>query len=201
LVGGKYRVIRAIGEGGMGVVYLARDERLERDVALKLGSAMSTAPLARAVDEAQALAKLSHPNVVVVHEVGELDGRLFVAMEHVGGGTARSWRADRPRSAREIVALYAAAGDGLAAAHAAGLIHRDVKPDNILVGGDGRPRLADFGVVGAASSTGSAGIAGSPGYMAPEQATGGAIDARADQYAFAVSVWEALFGARPGSEP
>jgi tetratricopeptide (TPR) repeat protein len=201
VVGEQYRIEEAVGEGAMGVVYRARDLRLDRDVAVKVGIAVTPMALERIEREAKALAKLAHPNVVVVHQVGTIDGRIFIALEHVDGGTARDWLDARERSWRDIVALYAAVGDGLAAAHAAGLVHRDVKPDNILVGTDGRPRVADFGVVGAASSTGSAGIAGTPGYMPPEQAVGELVDARADQYAFAASVWEALFGVRPGSAP
>jgi serine/threonine protein kinase/tetratricopeptide (TPR) repeat protein len=157
-VAGKYEIGRAIGEGGMGVVYRARDVRLDRPVAIKIGSAVSPGALARMEREALALARLSHPNVVVVYEVGEVDGRVFVAMEYVEAGTARSWlsAAAKPRTAREILALYAAAGDGLAAAHAAGIVHRDFKPDNVLVGADGRPRVADFGLARAAEPSQSA---------------------------------------------
>ncbi|HUQ07821.1 MAG TPA: serine/threonine-protein kinase [Kofleriaceae bacterium] len=212
VVGGQYRIERSIGEGGMGVVYLARDTRLDRDVAVKLGSAVSQAALRRIEREAMALAKLSHPNVVVVYQVGEIDGRVFIAMEHVDGGTARSWLNAAPRSTAEIVSLYAAAGDGLAAAHAAGLIHRDFKPDNVLVGVNGRPRVADFGLARLADpevpspsapaaditvSTQTGVIVGTPAYMPPEQLAGGELDARADQFAFAAALWEALFGARP----
>ncbi|HTJ47638.1 MAG TPA: serine/threonine-protein kinase [Kofleriaceae bacterium] len=212
LVGRKYEVVRAIGEGGMGVVYLARDTRLARDVALKVGSAISPAALARMEREAQALARLSHPNVVVVYEVGEVDGRVFVAMELVAGGTARAWSRDRAKSAREIIAMYCAAGDGLAAAHAAGIVHRDFKPDNVLVGDDDRPRVADFGLArdsaerapdpGAADSssievTRAGSIVGTPAYMAPEQLDGEPVDARADQFAFCAALWEALHGVRP----
>ncbi len=208
-VAGKYEVVAAIGEGGMGVVYRARDTRLDRDVALKVGSTVSASALARMEREAQALARLSHPNVVVIHEVGEVAGRLFVAMEYVGAGTARGWLAARKRTAHEIIALYCAAGDGLAAAHAAGIVHRDFKPDNVLVGDDGRPRVADFGLArevvttedGEAPSsveiTRVGAIVGTPAYMAPEQLAGDAVDARADQFAFAASLWEALYGARP----
>jgi serine/threonine protein kinase len=213
-----YRIEDAIGEGGMGVVYRARDTRLDRAVAIKIGTAVSAAALARARREALALARLSHPNVVVIYQIGELSGRLYIAMECVAGGDARAWLRTRPRSWREIVDLYAAAGDGLAAAHAAGFIHRDFKPDNVLVGDDGRPRVGDFGLARElttsaddrggddASSAPAAdddlrtrlgAAVGTPGYMPPEQLAGEDIDARADQFALCVSLWEALFGARP----
>jgi tetratricopeptide (TPR) repeat protein len=213
VIDGQYRVDKAVGAGGMGVVYLARDLRLERAVAIKLGAARSSSALARIQGEAAALAQLSHPNVVVVHQVGQHAGRIYIAMEYVGGGTARSWVSERPRTWREIVVLYAAAGDGLAAAHSAGLVHRDVKPDNVVVGDDGRPRVADFGLAraiaaadgdadeGAASgevaSTRTGAVVGTLGYMPPEQLAGEAVDARADQFAFAVALWEALHGRRP----
>ncbi len=212
VVGGQYRIERPLGEGGMGVVYLARDTRLDREVAVKLGTAVSRSALRRIEREAMALARLSHPNVVVVYQVGEIDGRVFIAMEHVAGGTARSWLTATPRSTREVLALFAAAGDGLAAAHAAGLIHRDFKPDNVLVGPDGRPRVADFGLArwsdateaspvpegGEIMLTTHAGaIVGTPAYMPPEQLGGRELDARADQFAFAAALWEALFGSRP----
>ena len=113
VLAGKYRIARMLGQGGMGVVYLARDTRLDREVAVKLGTALTRSALARLEREAQALAKLSHPNVVVVHEVGEVDGRSFIAMEHVAGGTARTWVAAQPRTWREIVAVYLAAGEGI----------------------------------------------------------------------------------------
>ncbi len=215
LIGGQYLVERTAGVGGMGVVYLARDQRLERPVAIKLGAARSAVGLARLQREAGALAKLSHPNVVVVYQVGEHDGRVYIAMEYVAGGTARSWVMAQPRGWREVIALYAAAGDGLAAAHAAGLIHRDVKPDNVLVGDDGRPRVADFGLVRAIATTEVEGdsrldtsdlaqtragsIVGTPAYMSPEQLAGDDVDARADQFSFCASLWEALHGARPFS--
>jgi hypothetical protein len=213
LVSDKYRVVGPIGAGGMGVVYLARDLRLERDVAIKLGRARSASALARVEREARALARVSHPNIVVVYEVGEIDGRVFVAMEYVSAGTARAWLARRPRTPREILALYCAAGEGLAAAHAAGIVHRDFKPDNVLVGDDGRPRVADFGLAreglspvadletsaegDAPTITRAGAIVGTPAYMPPEQQGGGVVDTRADQYAFSVALWEALYGLRP----
>lgn len=213
LLAGQYRVGRAIGRGGMGLVYEASDERLHRTVAIKIGAARAGATLARLEREASALAKLAHPNVVVVHQVGEHDGRVFLAMEYVAGGTARTWLSKAPRSWRAIVALYAAAGDGLAAAHAAGLIHRDLKPDNILVGDDDRPRVADFGLVreilgerddgderdggGEVTATRVGAVIGTPAYMPPEQLAGEPVDARADQFALCASLWEALCGGRP----
>jgi len=203
LVGGTYRVEAAIGEGGMGVVYRARDLRLDRDVAIKVGTAVSARGFARVEREAQALARLANPNVVVVYQVGEVDGHVYVAMELVTGGTARTWLDAKPRTPREIIALFCAAGDGLAAAHAAGIVHRDFKPDNVLVGDDGRPRVADFGLARELTGEGADApthIAGTPAYMAPEQLAGAAIDARVDQYAFCVALWEALHGARPSPE-
>ena len=203
----QYRIARVIGEGGMGVVYSARDLRLDRDVAIKVGIERSAATLARLSREAIALARLAHPNVVIVHGVGELDGRPYVVMEYVPEGTARKWQKDRRW--QEIVALYVAAGRGLAAAHAAGLVHRDFKPDNVLVGSDGRPRVADFGLArptdgdepGATPRGGDDTRAGgTAAYMAPEQLARRAVDARTDQFAYCVSLWEALFGERPFGE-
>src|SRR5262249_15441535 len=136
-----------LGGGGMGVVYAAFDEQLERRVAIKLVATRSgdAQDRARLLHEAQAQARLTHPNVVTVYEVGTLpDGGLFIAMELVRGETLRSWQATH-RDWRAIVATYAAAGEGLAAAHHAGIIHRDFKPDNALVGDDRRVRVADFG--------------------------------------------------------
>ncbi len=184
----QYAIERVIGSGAMGVVYLATDLRLERNVAIKLARERSPIALARASREAVSLARLSHPNVVVVHQVGALDGRVYVAMEYVAGATARAWC--ETRSAREILTLYAAVGDGLAAAHAAGLVHRDFKPDNVLVGDDGRGRVADFGLATSESVTPD--VAGTPAYMAPEQLRGEELDARADQFAFCAALLEAL---------
>ena len=202
-----YVIERVLGAGGMGTVYLARDTRLDRDVALKLHR--SAAADHRLHREAIAMAKLAHPNVVTVFEVGELDGRPFVAMEYVRGTTLRAWLGARERPPREALGVLLAAGEGLAAAHDAGLVHRDVKPDNIFVGEDGRVRIGDFGLAqlsrGAAAAVHTrsetrevAGlIVGTPAYMAPEQIEGRELDARTDQFAFCVAAWEALAGERP----
>jgi tetratricopeptide (TPR) repeat protein/predicted Ser/Thr protein kinase len=153
LIGRSFRIERMLGEGGMGVVYLAHDEELDRPVALKLQrSDRSSRMVQRLAREARAMARVSHPNVVPVHEVGEHRGRVFIAMEYVDGGTARDWVATSARTWEHIVDLYVQAGRGLAAAHAIGLVHRDFKPDNVLVGRDGRARVADFGLARPASA-------------------------------------------------
>ena len=220
-IAGRYIVERRIGIGGMGEVYRARDVELERDIAIKLHREASDA--ARLRREALAMARLAHPNVVTVFEVGEHEGRVFVAMEYVEGSTLRSWLAERTRSRRETIDLLLATGQGLAAAHAAGIVHRDFKPENVLIGVDGRPRVSDFGLAldvarvdapteartdretssgNAPESDGltaSGTVLGTPAYMAPEQAAGQSVGPAADQYAFAVVAWEAMFGARPGT--
>ena len=226
-----------IGAGGMGEVFAAFDDKLERKVAIKLVATQASDDRARQrlLREAQALARLSHPNVVTVYEVDALpDGGLFIAMELVKGETLRAWQRQGRRTWREIVAIYAAAGQGLAAAHGSGIVHRDFKPDNVLVGDDGRVRVADFGLAFAVNDARSSapaaaldaralpeaspadtrhdaqpprgmtvegGFAGTPGYMAPEQLAGAAVDARADQFSFCVALYEALHGERPGTDP
>jgi tetratricopeptide (TPR) repeat protein/predicted Ser/Thr protein kinase len=150
---GRYRVLERVGAGGMGVVYAAFDPELERKVALKflrhdLGGGEAQQQFeARLRREAQAMAKLAHPNVAAVHDVGHYGGRVFVAMEFIEGPTLGRWLAQGPRPMRQVLETFAAAGRGLAAAHAAGLVHRDVKPENVLVGDDGRVRVVDFGLV------------------------------------------------------
>jgi tetratricopeptide (TPR) repeat protein/predicted Ser/Thr protein kinase len=210
---------RELGAGGMGTIYAAWDEQLRRRVALKFLHRVGTdeASEQRLFREAQALAQLSHPNVVSVHQVGRHEGRVWLAMEHIAGQTLRAWAQPAPRTRAEILRIWLAAGRGLAAIHAAGLVHRDIKPDNIMIGDDGRVRIVDFGLVRlaeaahpSASETGLStvaewsegltahdGFVGTPAYAAPEQVDGGVIDARSDQYAFCVSLWEALYGKRP----
>ncbi|MEJ7603225.1 MAG: serine/threonine-protein kinase [Kofleriaceae bacterium] len=211
-INNRYEVRIVLGRGGMGTVYLARDRTLDRDVALKLHRAGSGGD--RLHREAIAMAKLAHPNVVTVFEIAAYHDRLYVAMEYVGAGTLRSWLADRPRGWRDIVELLLQAGTGLAAAHTAGLVHRDFKPENVLVGDDGRARVSDFGLARSAlypidsiatpthslvdvSMTQSGAVVGTPAYMAYEQLAGGTVDARSDQFAFCVVAWECLFGKRP----
>ena len=189
---GRYVLLARLGAGGMGVVYAAYDPELDRRVAVKVLRRTRTGTRLR--DEARAIAKLAHPNVIAVHDVGEADGEVFLAMEYVEGATLRDWLRT-PRDVAQILDVFVQAGRGLAAAHRAGLVHRDVKPSNIIVGADGRARVLDFGLAHTAAPEGE--IAGTPAFMAPEQKRGEKIDARADQYAFAVSLSEALFGREP----
>ena len=212
----RFMLLRKLGAGGMGEVMLAYDPQLDRKVAIKLmlparGEAVDTGTHdASLLHEARAAARLHHPNVVSVFEIGRAGDRLFVAMEYVEGRTIRGWLREQPRSVEAILGVFVQAGRGLAAAHLAGLVHRDFKPDNVLVGNDGRVRVADFGIASMVErqttptlegSSGAAtlggGPVGTPRYMAPEQLEGLVVDARADQFAFCVSLWEAVVGAPP----
>jgi tetratricopeptide (TPR) repeat protein len=194
----RYVIIDFVGEGGMGAVYSAFDPELGRRIALKLLRTAEPTAERRALllREAQVLARFSHPNVATIHDAGTFGEHVFLAMELVDGGTLRSWLDGGARPWREAVALLAAAGEGLAAAHRAGLVHRDFKPENVLLGSDGRPRVTDFGLAGPTGA--SAGrMMGTPAYMAPEQMAGAASDARADLFSFCVALYEALYGMRP----
>jgi eukaryotic-like serine/threonine-protein kinase len=192
----RYIIVDVLGYGGMGVVYTAYDPRLERKIALKLLRPDRDGD-ARLLREAQTLARLRHPNVVAVHDAGTVDGQMYIAMELVEGTTLREWLKE-PRDWRAIVALFLQAADGLAAAHAAGIVHRDFKPDNVLIGRDGRAQVADFGI---ATTEQIGGVAGTPAYMAPEQRRGEPATAASDQYSFCVALHEALLGYRPGGTP
>ncbi len=198
---GRYRILHQIGRGGLGEVYAAFDEHLARRVAIKLArpDRMSARQQQRLVHEARAMARLSSRYVVEVFDAGVRDGRVFIAMELVAGTTLGGWCKQRPRSVAEILEVFIGAGTGLLAAHEAGLIHRDFKPANVLIGGDGVPRVTDFGLaIPAEPTSGSAGsgpgrpAAGTPAYMAPEQRAGERVDARADQFAFCVALRQAL---------
>jgi tetratricopeptide (TPR) repeat protein/predicted Ser/Thr protein kinase len=214
---GRYVIANRLGAGGMGVVYAARDTELAREVALKIVRPRAEVDVmqARLRREAKAMARLSHPNVVPVFDIGTHEGQLFIAMELVTGETLRSWVA-QPRPWRSVVELFIKAGRGLEAAHAAGLLHRDFKPDNVVVGRGDEPRITDFGLArelddgaGSAASlaagadgelslvTRTGSIAGTPAYMAPEQLLGRQAGAAADQFSFCVSLFEVLRGARP----
>jgi hypothetical protein len=198
---GRFVVLGLIGRGGMGTVYTAYDPELDRNVALKL-----LHPRARTVDrararilaEAQAMARISHPGVVAIYEVGTSRDRVFAAMELVEGTTLRAWITEPPRSCREVLAVFLLAGEGLAAAHAAGVVHRDFKPENVLLGRDGRVKVSDFGL-SSLSPAGDGAVAGTPGYLPVEALRGEAVDHRADQFAFCVALYEALHGRRPFS--
>lgn len=216
---GRFDVVKRLGAGAMGVVYLARDNELDRSVAIKLlrqRGEESTAQ-ARLLREAKSLARLRHPNVVAVHELGSHGEQVFVAMEYVEGGSLRDWLKAAPRSVDEILEMFAQAAGGLAAAHEAGIVHRDFKPENVLVGADGRARVADFGLAQGStepdsvhattrdrpavtleqSLTRSGVIVGTPAYMAPELYGGKPATAASDQFSFCISLHEALFGVRP----
>jgi eukaryotic-like serine/threonine-protein kinase len=221
---GRYMVLERVGAGGMGVVYAAFDDELDRKVALKVmhvrvDGGQSTGGRERLLREAQAMAKLSHPNVITVHDVGTFEGRVFIAMEFIDGPTLRAWLAQGPHDWSEIVDAFVKAGRGLAAAHAVGLVHRDFKPDNVLIGRDGRVLVMDFGLARQASArpaealpTGSpspvelardlvltrtGALVGTPAYMAPEQHRGAAADPLVDEFSFCVALYEALYGERP----
>ena len=217
---GRYRVLERLGEGAMGAVYSAYDETLDRRVAIKVlkqfaapGTGETSLRMRR---EAQALARLNHPNVAQVFEVSEADGQTFVVMEYIAGQTLRAWLGEGTHTWREVVATFLQAGRGLAAAHAVRLVHRDFKPDNVLVGVDGRARVVDFGlarsfggspatataaadpsVAGGDSSTRTGAVVGTPRYMSPEQHEGREVTDRGDQFGFCVALWEALYGGPP----
>ncbi len=217
---GRFLVVKQLGAGAMGVVLSAYDPVLDRKVALKLlqrGTAADSAGRQRLLREAQAMARLAHPNVVTVFEVGTVDDAVFLAMEHVEGATLKQWMAER-RSWRAVLATFAAAGRGLAAAHAADIVHRDFKPENVLVGSDGRVRVGDFGLASARpgkrfsettaavappaleaspSLTQDGSLIGTPLYMSPEQHQGEPADARSDQFSFCVALYEGLYGQVP----
>jgi len=226
---GRYTVLDLVGRGAMGEVYAAYDPGLDRKVALKILNPGVQSADSRSRDrllrEARAIAKLRDPHVVVIHEAGTLDDRVFLAMEYVEGETLEAWLAARPRSSQEIVEVFTAAGRGLAAAHAAGIVHRDFKPQNVMVDKAGGVRVMDFGLAREMDASGvvesseiepfgtaptdadAAGdplrltktgeLVGTPLYMAPEQFRARRADARSDQFTFCVALYRALYGAHP----
>ena len=233
----RYVLLGEVARGGEGTVFEAFDPELDRKVAVKIvRSCARQDGERRLLGEAQALAKLDHPNVIPVHDVGtydfdaqarELAGTssvaeklstrgVYVVMEYAPGQDLRGWLEARTRSWREVVAVFRQAGEGLAAAHRAGIVHRDFKPSNVIHGPDGRVRVVDFGLAQAspsdetdpgarASKTDGATltgvVAGTPAFMSPEQHRNEPIDARSDQYSFCVSLYQALFGRVPFAQP
>ncbi|MEM7157292.1 MAG: tetratricopeptide repeat protein [Myxococcota bacterium] len=220
---GRYVVLDVVGHGGMGVVMAAVDPKLARKIAIKLLHAGTPADAqTRLQREAQALARLAHPNVIRIHDVGTHEGRVFIAMELIEGQTLAEWLATEP-TWRETLRVFGLAGQGLAAAHAAGLIHRDFKPSNVLMGKNGQVKVTDFGLARAqgpsaspqadddateslhdldasaleSTLTRTGALVGTPAYMAPEQLERGAIDPRSDQFSFCVALYEGLAGRRP----
>ncbi|MEZ4379950.1 MAG: serine/threonine-protein kinase [Nannocystaceae bacterium] len=220
---GRYRVLSRIGSGRMGTVYAAYDPHLDRRVALKVVERdlieLSTPDDTgiRLQREAQVMAKLAHPNVVPVFEVGATHQIVYIAMELVEGVALGEWSSQTPRSWRELIGVYLQAGRGLAAAHSKGIVHRDFKPENVLIGRDNRVRVVDFGLarpcprIGASPALGHGAapwndedaegsnriVYGTPAYMAPEQHMGKTADIRADQFSFCVALYEGLYRRRP----
>jgi serine/threonine protein kinase len=251
---GRYSVLRRLGRGGMSTVYRAYDPELDRQIALKLVTSWDESDAegpARLVREARAMAKITHPNVAAVYDVGLVDDGVYIAMELIEGPTLESWTRATARPWTEILRMYLLAGRGLAAAHEAGLVHRDFKPDNVMVGLDDRPRVLDFGLARPAATddedelllpdetsvvmprsqpqpsswdaeisglrptlgpqtasisgtfdlsiavTRTGIVTGTPAYMAPEQHLGELGGPASDQFAFCVSLWEALYRQRP----
>jgi tRNA A-37 threonylcarbamoyl transferase component Bud32 len=229
---GRYLILSEIGAGGVGTVYAAHDPELDRKVAIKLMRPETADKLAateargRMQREAQAMARLAHPNVVSVYDVGTFGDEVFVAMELIEGQTVKHWCMTKPRTWREIRDAFVQAARGLAAAHAAGLVHRDFKPENVLVASDGRVRVLDFGLARAAAAptteidetlssravadtavgtssplvatlTRTGTLLGTPAYMSPEQHLRQNTDERSDQFSFCVTLYEALYGERP----
>jgi tetratricopeptide (TPR) repeat protein/tRNA A-37 threonylcarbamoyl transferase component Bud32 len=225
---GRYVVLERVGAGAVGVVYAAYDPELDRKIALKLLRAKradrtASEGTARLLREAQAMARIEHVNVIAVHDVGTFEDSVFVAMEFVDGCTLGRWMRSKQRPWREVLDTFIRAGRGLEAAHARSLVHRDFKPDNVLIGNDGRVRVVDFGLArgaddlsaqssasldGAdvdrtasgsfsASLTRTGAVVGTPAYMAPEQHVGAPAEARSDQFAFCVALYEGLYGQRP----
>jgi tetratricopeptide (TPR) repeat protein/tRNA A-37 threonylcarbamoyl transferase component Bud32 len=216
---GRYRLRKLIGSGGMGRVYAARDPELDREIAIKLLRAdidtQNPELRTRLLREAQAMARLSHPNVIAVHDVGLHRDHVFIAMELIDGQTLRQWLDERPRPWQDVLRVAVQAGRGLAAAHKAGVVHRDFKPDNVMIGRDGSVRVLDFGLArGVAdesrspgedtansvlkgSLTRTGGFIGTPAYMAPEQFQKSAATPQSDQFSFCIVLYRAIWGEAP----
>ena len=209
---GQYRIESKLGEGGMSTVYLALDTKLQRHVAIKfLSDDLADAEARRRFQrEAQMASSLNHPHIVTVYDIGEFEGRQYLVTEYVDGGTLKDWVKDKRRTPKEVAELLTGVADGLAAAHQAGILHRDIKPMNILVARNGYAKLADFGLAKLAEDgridlaarspegpTRPGLILGTIAYMSPEQASGQPLDSRSDIFSFGVVLYEMLSGRRP----
>ena|GEM_PF-2258324 len=217
---GRFSVVQRLGAGGMGQVFEAHDAELDRRVAVKVlheHAVGSPTGKTRLLREAQAIAKLSHPNVVAVYDVGRHQGQVYIAMEFVRGQTLGAWLQESPRPWTEVVRIFTAIAEGLQAMHELGIVHRDLKPDNILIDRRGRPRIIDFGLARALGNTTDAeepadvqgepllemqltrtgALAGTPRYMSPEQFRRVALSPASDQFSFSVVLFEALYGQSP----
>ena len=209
---GPYRLDSILGQGGMGVVYRATDTKLNRTVALKVlsSSLADAAARQRFQREAQTASSLSHPHIIVVHDAGEFDGRQYLVTELAAGGTLADWAERQTRTSREIVELLIGIADALATAHGAGILHRDIKPGNILLTKTGYAKLADFGLAkipetpedvtrAASLRTAVGAVVGTTAYMSPEQAAARRVDFRSDIFSFGIVLYELLAGRRPFS--
>ena len=228
----RYQILELIGKGGMGAVYKAYDPELDRSIAIKILTVRphegetASRPHARLMREAQALAKLSHPNVVAVHDVGTYEKGVYIAMEYVKGKTLREWLKEEKPHQKDIIQVLSKAGKGLQAAHSEGIVHRDFKPDNVLIGDKGQVKVLDFGLARAAGADDTAvshekpkslressfsekllstpltrvdALVGTTVYMGPEHFRFQALDEKTDQFSFCVTLFEALYGKRPFS--
>jgi len=203
---GRYRLIDKLGQGGMGVVYRAHDDDLDRDVAVKLLRPDGGGTATRLLREARSMARLSHPNIAAVYDVGTHEESVYIAMEFIDGPSLREWLTE-PRTFTQVRDVMLQAAEGLAAAHEAGVVHRDFKPDNVIVGVDGRTRVLDFGLAKLARTelgessgaplTRAGSMMGTPRYMAPEQLRQKAAGPEADQFAFCVALYEAVYADLP----
>jgi serine/threonine protein kinase len=201
---GQFRVEARIGRGGRGVVYQAYDEKLKRAVALKVLADASSASSVWLLEEARAAAALTHPAIAAIHDVQQQQGVVFIVMELVRGSTLRAEIKRGPLPVAKMLHYARDIASGLARAHQSGIVHRDLKPENVMVTPEGNAKILDFGLARSAPDTpppsgevGVTGIAGTPGYMAPEQALGRRVGARADVFSFGVVMWEMLEGRRP----
>jgi len=195
---GRFAILRRLGAGGMGTVYAAFDEELARRSAIKLlhSPELVGSNRSQLIAEAQAMARLSHNNVVQVYELGTHERQIFLVMEYVEGQTLGEWVLEAPRNWDEVLRHFIGAGEGLAAAHRAGIVHRDFKPENVLISDDGIPKVADFGLARSLSDA-SGQIAGTPAYMSPEQHLGKPSDERSDIFSYCVALYGALYGKAP----